>query len=66
MKTNLLFNFKTDSELLCGINRLSSLLGFELGNGITVTAREASSAATTAPHTPSTPQKRGSSMMATT
>ena len=40
MKNKLNFNFTVDGELLCGINRLCGILGFEIGNGITVTAHK--------------------------
>ena len=34
------FNFQVDSKLLCGIERLQSILNFTCGEGITVTAEQ--------------------------
>ena len=40
MKNNLFFNFNIEAELLGGVDRLSSVLGFEKGNGIKVSAEK--------------------------
>ena len=40
MSNNSVFNFEVDSELFEGIKRLEKLLGFELGNGISVKAKK--------------------------
>ena len=33
-------NFNVDQQFLCGIQRLSTTLGYEIGEGITVTAQQ--------------------------
>ena len=40
MSSKLIFKFNTDSEFLCGIERLKPLLGFETGDGIEVSAEK--------------------------
>lgn len=41
MSNKLIFKFTVDKDLLCGIERLKSLLGFEIGDGIEVFAEKA-------------------------